>query len=171
MKKSEKNWRHTHTSCSHSWLFRNEKTSHVLCTKKTKWVCQNRSKNIFLKKLILSFLHRSHGMSFHSEKIHECEQLVCVCLQFFSDFFHEVLLFFYFRAKKAGAGELRSRIEFPLSLQLKKKEKKIWFGRNNRDTRAQVVFVLPCTLLTATSPPPQQQHVRPASTSTPHHYC
>ena len=32
-------------------------------------------------------------MSFHFEKLQECEQLICVCLQIFSEFF---IMFYYF---------------------------------------------------------------------------
>ena len=46
------------------------------------------------------FLHRPHEMSFYSENLHECEELVYICTQFFSDFFFHVLLFFEFREKK-----------------------------------------------------------------------
>ena len=76
---------------------RNEKKFPALCTKKDKMSGQNRSKNTFLKTLI-SFLHRAQGMSFHFEKIHECEQLICVSSIFFR-IFHNVLLFFYFVEK------------------------------------------------------------------------
>ena len=47
-------------------------------------------------------------MSFDSENLHECEELVYICTQFFPDFF---FMFYYFLnfAKKKGAGEPGSR--------------------------------------------------------------
>ena len=66
---------------------------HVLCAKKTKSVVKMRSKNTFLKALILSFLHKAQEMSFDSETLHECEQLIYVCPQICSDFF---IMFYYF---------------------------------------------------------------------------
>ena len=44
-------------------------------------------------------------MSFHSEKIYECEQLIYVCLQIFSEFFIMFYYFFIF-PKKTGACEM-----------------------------------------------------------------
>ena len=55
--------------------------------------------------LILSFLHRAHGMSFYSENLHECEDLVYIWLQFFPEFFTKFCYFLNF-SKCAGAGEL-----------------------------------------------------------------
>ena len=46
-----------------------------------------------MKTLILSFFHRAQGMSFNFENLHECEQLICACLQFFPEFF---IMFYYF---------------------------------------------------------------------------
>ena len=52
-------------------------------------------------------------MYFHFEKIHECEQLIFVCLQLFTEFF---IMFYYFfiLSKKTGACELGCHCEFPL---------------------------------------------------------
>ena len=111
MKNYEKNWRHTYMHCSHSCKISEWKEISCALYKKDKMSGQNRSKNTFLKRLILSFLHRVHRMSFRSEKNHECEQLIYVS-PFFSKKFIMFYYFFIF-PKKTGACELGCHCEFP----------------------------------------------------------
>ena len=70
-----------------------KRTFHVLCAKNYKMSCQKKCEYSFLQMLILSFLHRAHGMSFDSKNLHGCEELVYICTPFFSEFFKKITIF------------------------------------------------------------------------------
>ena len=57
------------------------KRNFLFSVQKDKMSSQNRSKNIILKTLILSFFSQSRECLFILKKLHECEQLICVGLQ------------------------------------------------------------------------------------------
>ena len=99
--------------CSHSCKIAEWKEISCALYKKDKMGGQNRSENTFFENIDLSFLHRGHGMSFHSENLHECEQLICVCLQLFPEYFIKFYYFYFFKKKKTGACELGCSFEFP----------------------------------------------------------
>ena len=107
-------FRQTYISRSHSC--KASESNDISYAKKTKSVVKMRtmqkkvvkmkSKNTFLKAVInFVFLHRAQVISFDSETLHECEQLIYACLQKISDF---LIMFFDFLvvSKISGAYEL-----------------------------------------------------------------
>ena len=84
--------------------FQSKMTFYTLCAKKIKSAIEKMCIHLFFWQLILSFLHRLREMSFDPENLHECEELVYTCTQFFQEFLFMFYYFFNF-SKTKGAGE------------------------------------------------------------------
>ena len=103
----------------------NQMIFHMVCTKKTTRVVRKNFEYTCFQCLILSFLHRAHRMSFYSKNLYGCEELVYICIPFFSEFFKKFYYFLNF-TKSEGVGEVGLTYEFPAQHVVVKQRKGQW---------------------------------------------